>query len=139
MKRYFAFACFSLTLLLCANSAIAGCWKCAVGGSGCCVEEERGKYGHSFCSAIQMCLGGEGGCSCSSCNTDGSLCAGTAEPECDNANGICEQFQTDLEEAVPQVVPNGDPIDLRWLIEPPDSPLREAKPGARGAACATVV
>lgn len=136
--RCFVFACFSLTLLLLASSASAGCWKCDA-DSGCCAEEVRGQYGRSFCSAIQMCLGGVADCRCSSCDTDGSLCAGTAEPECDNVNGICEQHRTNLDDAAPRVVPNGEAIDLRWLISPPDSPVREANPGTSTAACATVV
>lgn len=135
--RCFFFTCFWLTLLLGAASASAGCWKCDA-DSGCCVEEVRGQYGRSFCSAIQMCLG-EGGCSCSNCSTDGSLCAGTAEPKCDNVNGICEQQRTDLEDSAPEVVPNGATIDLRWLISPPDSPVPEANPGTSAAACAMVV
>jgi hypothetical protein len=85
-----------------------------------------------------MCLA-VGSCPCSNCKTDGSLCAGTAEPKCENVNGICEQFQTHLEDAAPRVVPNGEPIDLLWLISPPDSPVREASPLTSSAACSTVV
>lgn len=130
--RCLVFACFSLTLSMFASSASAGCWTC----SGCCVEQDRGKYGYGACSAIQMCI--ETGCGCTSCSTSGSLCSGTAEPKCENVNGICEQHQTTRHEAAPEVVPNGDPIDLLWLIDPPALPEGGVRADSN-AACATLV
>lgn len=125
--RWVVFAGCTLMLLTFASSASAGCWKC----DGCCESEVRGQIGSGACTAIQACVNA---CACTHCRVSGSSCPGTAEPECDNSNGICEQHQTRRDEALPRVVPNGDPIDLQWLISPPALPEGDA--GVSGGACA---
>lgn len=78
-------------------------------------------------------------CGCINCKKSGNLCAGTAEPECDAKFGVCEQHQTRRHEEVPRVVPNGESIDLRWLLDPPVSSLGDSLTRSGSAACATVV
>lgn len=126
--RCLLFASFSLTLLLFASTASAACWTCS-SSTGCCVEQAQGSYGSAYCSAIQHCLAS---CVCSNCQPSGSLCEGSGESECNKELQTCEENKT-------QVVPNGDPLDLEWLIRPPVSPDGDAGGVMRLAGCATVV
>lgn len=114
--RYLVFACLLLALLF-APAAEAGCWTCG-STSGCCVEQVQGHFGWAICSAVQVCWSG---CGCVNCQVSGSLCSGSAPPQCTSEHNICEQHRTQ-HDAAPDVVPNGDPIDLLWLIEPPSTP-----------------
>lgn len=74
-----------------------------------------------------MCLEG---CACTNCQRGGSSYAGTAPADCPNPNGICLEHNTLRQD----VVPPGESIDLRWLIEPP--PLLLAEPSTLFDACA---
>lgn len=133
MKRMCFLVACAFSILLFTGSASAGCWKCST-LTGCCIEQATGSYGRSVCSAIQVCMGG---CACSNCQPSGNLCQGTGAAECNNPNGICEEHNTRLEEA-PHVVPNGDSIDLLWLIRPPVSPALDAMPQAGSGGCVAV-
>jgi hypothetical protein len=61
------------------------------------------------CSYNIICLGSD--CSCYFCNRAGTICEGEATSECNEIVG-CPWQQT-------LVVPNGDPVELQLVTDPP--------------------
>lgn len=128
MKLLSALLAVALLTISLAPSAHAGCWKC--GENGCCTEQAQGQYGRATCGAVQICLGT---CGCINCNPQGNLCQGTAAPQCNNQFGACEEHQS-LRDGSPALVPNGESIDLRWLVDPPVSNLDDSLVNSSGCA-----
>lgn len=116
MKKWYLLLASTLFALLLTPAAEAGCWTC--GSNGCCVEQVQGDFGWALCTAVQLCWNG---CGCINCEGSGNLCSGTAPPQCSSPFSVCEQHQTQ-HDAAPEVVPNGESIDLLWLIAPPSAP-----------------
>lgn len=106
--RTIALAALCTILAISPSPVLAGCYAC--GGDDCCQDAAKGSFGKDICTHRVLFVGS--GESCHDCFTSGSSCAGTAEPECDNALGICEQHRT-------LFVPNGEPTELRLLLHPP--------------------
>lgn len=91
-----------------APEATASCWHC--GSDSCCAEAPQGTTGSAYCAHNRDCTLF---CFCYFCRTGGNSCAGTGPPECDSPFGACEEHQTF------RVVPNGEPIDLPLMTDPP--------------------
>lgn len=100
--------------LLASPPLLAGCWAC--GADDCCKKAEEDSWGRDTCLYEGLCIGNS--CTCSDCWTHGTACEGTAPKTCDKPFDTCEEHQTLL------LVPNGDPIGLLMLTQPPTLDLR---------------
>lgn len=131
MKRWYCLLACSLFALLVVPVADASCWHCGT-SNGCCGAQVQGQFGWGVCTAVQVCF--SPGCGCINCRESGSFCAGTAPPQCPNQHGACEEHQS--LRALPDVVPNGEPMNLLWLIDPPSTPSAVTAPSLGCAASA---
>lgn len=110
--RIVMLSCLCLSMF--SSPAIAGCWAC--GADHCCKEAEEDSWGRDTCLYEGLCIGNQ--CTCSDCWTHGTACEGTAPKTCDKPFDTREEHQTLL------LVPNGEPIDLLMLTQPPALDLR---------------